>query len=202
MSVNICVYCIRRTLMPLFDPDSGLLVVAGNVCNQLLTYFELKKNIYIYWILISLWIVFPQGESVIDCFEVNTSEPFLSQGNSDVFSWSSSFFMFPEADLSVLLSVSHCLTDASTRGVALVPKLAVDVGCCEVLRLMQLTDSFIVPISYQVPRKVRTNTTLTLNTHIRLCWTSTFLMHLVYPTLIMTCKLTCNRNIFQPAWEP
>ncbi|CAM4335556.1 unnamed protein product [Leuciscus chuanchicus] len=86
------------TLMPLFDPDSGLLIVSGN------------------------------GESVIDCFEVNTSEPFLSQ-------------------------VSHCLTDAATRGVALVPKLAVDVGCCEVLRLMQLTDSFIVPISYQVPRK-------------------------------------------------
>ncbi|XP_077069852.1 coronin-7 [Siphateles boraxobius] len=88
----------NATLMPLFDPDSGLLIVSGN------------------------------GESVIDCFEVNTSEPFLSQ-------------------------VSHCLTDAPTRGVALVPKLAVDVGCCEVLRLMQLTDSFIVPISYQVPRK-------------------------------------------------
>uniref|UniRef100_A0A673JYL9 Coronin n=1 Tax=Sinocyclocheilus rhinocerous TaxID=307959 RepID=A0A673JYL9_9TELE len=89
---------IRRTLMPLFDPDSGLLIVSGN------------------------------GESVIDCFEVNSSEPFLSQ-------------------------VSHCLTDVSTRGVALVPKLALDVGCCEVLRLMQLTDNFIVPISYQVPRK-------------------------------------------------
>uniref|UniRef100_A0A673K249 Coronin n=1 Tax=Sinocyclocheilus rhinocerous TaxID=307959 RepID=A0A673K249_9TELE len=84
--------------MPLFDPDSGLLIVSGN------------------------------GESVIDCFEVNSSEPFLSQ-------------------------VSHCLTDVSTRGVALVPKLALDVGCCEVLRLMQLTDNFIVPISYQVPRK-------------------------------------------------
>uniref|UniRef100_A0A9J8D3J0 Coronin n=1 Tax=Cyprinus carpio carpio TaxID=630221 RepID=A0A9J8D3J0_CYPCA len=89
---------IRRTLMPLFDPDSGLLIVSGN------------------------------GESVIDCFEVNSSEPFLSQ-------------------------VSHCLTDVSTRGVALVPKLALDVSCCEVLRLMQLSDNFIVPISYQVPRK-------------------------------------------------
>uniref|UniRef100_A0A673NA62 Coronin n=1 Tax=Sinocyclocheilus rhinocerous TaxID=307959 RepID=A0A673NA62_9TELE len=88
----------NATLMPLFDPDSGLLIVSGN------------------------------GESVIDCFEVNSSEPFLSQ-------------------------VSHCLTDLSTRGVALVPKLALDVSCCEVLRLLQLTDNFIVPISYQVPRK-------------------------------------------------
>uniref|UniRef100_A0A8C1BXX5 Coronin n=1 Tax=Cyprinus carpio carpio TaxID=630221 RepID=A0A8C1BXX5_CYPCA len=88
----------NATLMPLFDPDSGLLTVSGN------------------------------GESVIDCFEVNSSEPFLSQ-------------------------VSHCLTDLSTRGTALVPKLALDVSCCEVLRLLQLTDNFIVPISYQVPRK-------------------------------------------------
>uniref|UniRef100_A0A671T740 Coronin n=1 Tax=Sinocyclocheilus anshuiensis TaxID=1608454 RepID=A0A671T740_9TELE len=67
--------------------------------------------------------------------------------------FSGSFFMFHEADLSLSLSVSHCLTDVLTRGVALVPKLALDVSCCEVLRLMQLTDNFIVPISYQVPRK-------------------------------------------------
>uniref|UniRef100_A0A8C1U7F6 Coronin n=1 Tax=Cyprinus carpio TaxID=7962 RepID=A0A8C1U7F6_CYPCA len=68
-------------------------------------------------------------------------------------SFSGSLFMFREADLSLSLSVSHCLTDVSTRGVALVPKLALDVSCCEVLRLMQLSDNFIVPISYQVPRK-------------------------------------------------
>lgn len=86
------------TLIPLFDPDSGLLVVAG------------------------------KGDSVIDCFELNDSEPFFSQ-------------------------VSHCLTETASRGVAMVPKLALDVGSCEVLRVLQLTDSFIVPISYQVPRK-------------------------------------------------
>lgn len=123
--------------------------------------------------------MFSQGESVIDCFEVNTSEPYLSQGNTDVYldallikkkqlffhvSWSVTL------SLVLLVSVSHCLTDVSTRGVALVPKLALDVSCCEVLRLMQLTDSFIVPISYQVPRKVRTNTPLTLNIHIQVCW--------------------------------
>nr|XP_055050873.1 coronin-7 [Misgurnus anguillicaudatus] len=88
----------NATLMPLFDPDTGLLIVSGN------------------------------GESVIDCFELTLSAPFFPQ-------------------------VSHCLTDTSTRGVALVPKLAVDVSCCEVLRVLQLTDNFIVPISYQVPRK-------------------------------------------------
>ncbi|KAK3552873.1 hypothetical protein QTP86_024776 [Hemibagrus guttatus] len=86
------------TLMPLFDPDTGLLIVSA------------------------------KGESVIDCFEVTTCEPSLSQ-------------------------VSHCLCDISTRGIAVVPKLALDVGHCEVLRVMQLTDNFIIPISYQVPRK-------------------------------------------------
>lgn len=86
------------TLMPLFDPDSGLLIISA------------------------------KGDSVVDCFEVTASEPFLSQ-------------------------VSHCLSEAPTRGVAMVPKTALDVTSCEVLRVLQLTDSYIVPISYQVPRK-------------------------------------------------
>lgn len=121
--------------------------------------------------------MFSQGESVIDCFEVNTSEPYLSQGNTDVFldalliktALFSCFLKLISLSVVLSVSVSHCLTDVSTRGVALVPKLALDVGCCEVLRLMQLTDSFIVPISYQVPRKVRTNTPLTLHKHIQVC---------------------------------
>uniref|UniRef100_A0A667YV24 Coronin n=1 Tax=Myripristis murdjan TaxID=586833 RepID=A0A667YV24_9TELE len=56
---------------------------------------------------------------------------------------------------SVMLTaqLSHCMTDTSTRGVAMVPKLALDVMSCEVVRVLQLTDSCIVPISYQVPRK-------------------------------------------------
>ncbi|KAM9745932.1 coronin-7-like isoform 1-T1 [Menidia menidia] len=85
-------------LIPLFDEDTGLLVLAG------------------------------MGDTVIDCYEVCCSEPFLSQ-------------------------VSHCLTDSSTRGVAMVPKLSLDVMSCEVMRVLQLTDSCIVPVSYQVPRK-------------------------------------------------
>ncbi|XP_029106268.1 coronin-7 isoform X1 [Scleropages formosus] len=86
------------SLIPLFDPDSGLLVLSG------------------------------KGDSVIDCFEVSAVEPFLSQ-------------------------VSHCLTESSTRGIAMVPKLALDVASCEVLRVLQLTDKYIVPVSYHVPRK-------------------------------------------------
>ncbi|XP_037544478.1 coronin-7 [Nematolebias whitei] len=85
-------------LIPLFDHDTGLLLLAGI------------------------------GDTGIDCFEISSSEPFLSQ-------------------------VSHCLTDASTRGVAMVPKLALDVLSCEVMRVFQLTDSCVVPVSYQVPRK-------------------------------------------------
>ncbi|XP_033944882.1 coronin-7-like isoform X3 [Pseudochaenichthys georgianus] len=85
-------------VIPLYDDDTGLLVLAGT------------------------------GDSAVDCFEVSTSEPFLSQ-------------------------VSHCLTDMSTRGVAMVPKLALDVLSCEVMQVLQLTDNCIVPISYQVPRK-------------------------------------------------
>lgn len=38
----------------------------------------------------------------------------------------------------------------------MVPKLALDVMSCEVMRVLQLTDSCVVPISYQVPRKVQT----------------------------------------------
>lgn len=35
------------------------------------------------------------------------------------------------------------------------PRLALDVMACEVLRVLQLTDTALVPISYVVPRKVR-----------------------------------------------
>ncbi|KAI3359223.1 hypothetical protein L3Q82_002748 [Scortum barcoo] len=87
-----------RMLIPLFDYDTGLLILAGT------------------------------GDTAVDCFEVSASEPFLTQ-------------------------VNHCLIDNSTRGVAMVPKVALDVMSCEVMRVLQLTDNCIVPISYQVPRK-------------------------------------------------
>ncbi|NXA41578.1 CORO7 protein, partial [Eudromia elegans] len=49
--------------------------------------------------------------------------------------------------------VSQCVAEGRTRGLALVPKLALDVMACEVLRALQLTDGFLVPVSYVVPRK-------------------------------------------------
>uniref|UniRef100_T1IM85 Coronin n=1 Tax=Strigamia maritima TaxID=126957 RepID=T1IM85_STRMM len=45
------------------------------------------------------------------------------------------------------------LTEGQTKGMCLVPKRAVDVMQGEVNRLLQLTQSAIVPIRYQVPRK-------------------------------------------------
>uniref|UniRef100_A0A6Q2YD69 Coronin n=1 Tax=Esox lucius TaxID=8010 RepID=A0A6Q2YD69_ESOLU len=85
LSLSLPFSSTPRTLMPLFDPDTGLLIVSAKVT------------------------------------------PLL---------------------------VSHCVTDAPTRGVAAVPKLVLDVSSCEVMRVLQLTDSSIVPVNYHVPRKV------------------------------------------------
>ena len=41
-----------------------------------------------------------------------------------------------------------------TKGACLVPKRAMDVMQGEVNRVLQLSDSSIVPITWQVPRKV------------------------------------------------
>ncbi|CAM9408616.1 unnamed protein product [Lampetra planeri] len=69
-----------------------------------------------------------KGDNVVYCMEVSESQPTLSQ-------------------------VCQCVTDAVTRGVALLPKRALDVMGCEVARLLQLTSSTIVPVRYTVPRK-------------------------------------------------
>ena len=53
------------------------------------------------------------------------------------------------------LIVTQCLLESALRGVALVPRRALAVMGCEVLRVLQLSDTAIVPISYHVPRKVR-----------------------------------------------
>lgn len=106
----------------------------------------------------------PQGDAVIDCFEVTASEPFFSQGkpcsssicHARLLQLSHLVFDPSVRSVNVFPVVSHCLMDTSTRGVAMVPKVALDVLSCEVMRVLQLTDSCIVPISHQVPRKVRT----------------------------------------------
>eukprot|EP00070_Physeter_catodon_P033063 XP_028339957.1 coronin-7 [Physeter catodon] len=87
-----------RSLMPLLDPDSRLLVLAG------------------------------KGESQLYCYEVAPQQPALSP-------------------------VTQCLLESVLQGVALVPRRALAVMGCEVLRVLQLSDTAIVPISYHVPRK-------------------------------------------------
>ncbi|XP_074454500.1 coronin-7 isoform X2 [Larus michahellis] len=84
--------------IPLYDADTGLLVLAG------------------------------KGENLLYCFEVAPAQPALTQ-------------------------VTQCRTEGSTRGLATVPRLALDVMACEVLRVLQLTDTALVPVSYLVPRK-------------------------------------------------
>lgn len=42
-----------------------------------------------------------------------------------------------------------------TKGMGILPKLAVDVMSCEVARLIQLCSKQLVPIKIEVPRKVR-----------------------------------------------
>ncbi|NXV78165.1 CORO7 protein, partial [Atlantisia rogersi] len=69
-----------------------------------------------------------QGENLLYCFEVAPAQPALTQ-------------------------VTQCRTEGSTRGLAAVPRLALDVMACEVLRVLQLTDTALVPVSYLVPRK-------------------------------------------------
>ncbi|KAM4697331.1 coronin-7-like [Rhinophrynus dorsalis] len=75
-----------------------------------------------------LLILGAQGEGSLYCMEVSTERNTLTQ-------------------------ISQCVTEEQSRGLALVPKLCVDVMSCELLRLLQLTDKYIIPISYSVPRK-------------------------------------------------
>uniref|UniRef100_A0A8C8WXD5 Coronin n=1 Tax=Panthera leo TaxID=9689 RepID=A0A8C8WXD5_PANLE len=86
------------SLMPLLDPDTGLLVLAG------------------------------KGDSQLYCYEVTPQQPALSP-------------------------VTQCLLESVLRGAALVPRRALAVMGCEVLRVLQLSDTAIVPVSYHVPRK-------------------------------------------------
>nr|XP_060642705.1 coronin-7-like isoform X3 [Anolis sagrei ordinatus] len=70
-----------------------------------------------------------KGENVLFCYEVQTGQPALTK-------------------------VTQCLTEGRSLGVALVPRPALDVMACEVMRALQLSDNgAIVPISVLVPRK-------------------------------------------------
>ncbi|KAK2543839.1 coronin-7 [Columba livia] len=75
-----------------------------------------------------LLVLAEKGENLLYCLEVAHAQPALTQ-------------------------VTQCWTEGSTRGLGAVPRLALDVMACEVLRVLQLTDTALVPISYVVPRK-------------------------------------------------
>ena len=54
-----------------------------------------------------------------------------------------------------VLGSDICRCPSQTKGLALLPKRAVDVMACQVASFMQLTQNAIVPIGYHVQRKVR-----------------------------------------------
>ncbi|KAM4820168.1 coronin-7 [Thomomys bottae] len=75
-----------------------------------------------------LLVLAGKGESQLYCYEVALQQPALSP-------------------------VTQCVLESVLRGAALVPRRALAVMSCEVLRVLQLSDSAIVPISHHVPRK-------------------------------------------------
>ncbi|XP_012283147.1 coronin-7 isoform X1 [Orussus abietinus] len=89
--------CSTGILMPLFDPDTNMLFLAG------------------------------KGDTTIVYMEVTEKDPYLVEG------------------------IRH--SGEQTKGVCLVPKRALNVMQAEVNRLLQLTSSMVIPITYQVPRK-------------------------------------------------
>lgn len=91
--------CSTGILMPLFDPDTNMLFLAG------------------------------KGDTTINYLEITDKDPYLIEG------------------------LRH--TGEQTKGACLVPKHALKVMEAEVNRVLQLTSNMVIPIMYQVPRKVR-----------------------------------------------
>ncbi|NXV23210.1 CORO7 protein, partial [Cepphus grylle] len=96
-----------------------------------------------------------QGENLLYCFEVAPAQPALTQGKKDKSHTGllAASGALPLLTLPARPTVTQCRTEGSTRGLATVPRLALDVMACEVLRVLQLTDTALVPVSYLVPRK-------------------------------------------------
>uniref|UniRef100_A0A8C5BNI5 Coronin n=1 Tax=Gadus morhua TaxID=8049 RepID=A0A8C5BNI5_GADMO len=86
--------------------------------------------------------------SLLNC----NMETFVSYPNQ-AFNLCEPSCLCPPPPLHPVSPVSHFLATTPTRGACAVPKMAMDTLSCEVMRVFQLTDSCIMPISYQVPRK-------------------------------------------------
>ncbi|EDO49756.1 predicted protein [Nematostella vectensis] len=63
------------------------------------------------------------------------------------------YFEIKDSGSEYLKQASVHMTEDQHKGMGMVPKLALDVMSCEVVRLLQLTKNSVVPISYLVPRK-------------------------------------------------
>ncbi|NXV45996.1 CORO7 protein, partial [Uria aalge] len=95
-----------------------------------------------------------QGENLLYCFEVAPAQPALTHGKDTSHTGLlAASGALPLPTLPARPTVTQCRTEGSTRGLATVPRLALDVMACEVLRVLQLTDTALVPVSYLVPRK-------------------------------------------------
>ncbi|XP_032086183.1 coronin-7-like isoform X1 [Thamnophis elegans] len=75
-----------------------------------------------------LLVLAGKGEKGLFCYEVQPAQP-------------------------AVVEVHQSFLETRTQGAAQVPRLALNVTACEVMRVLQLSDSAVVPISYLVPRK-------------------------------------------------
>ena len=115
-------------------------------------YFWLWRFLIHYWSLDIAYYSPPvlQSESTITFFESVDKSPYLSQGlfpPSHCINFIVSYFISD-------LGSDVCRCPSQTKGLALLPKTAVDVMACQVASFMQLTQNAIVPIGYHVQRKV------------------------------------------------
>lgn len=82
-------------------------------------------------------------------FDPDTNMLFLAgKGDSSI-----QYLEVSDTAASFVTPVSSQMMDQQHKGMAIVPKLAMNVMKCEVVRLLQLTKLSVVPISYCVPRK-------------------------------------------------
>lgn len=95
---------VFRTLIPLFDDDTGLLILAGMVryTNVHFLWSDSFEERWIFNVNVKMMLLcsLAQGDTVVDCFEVSTSQPLLSQGNAHLLYLSLVQLLFPVSDLS------------------------------------------------------------------------------------------------------
>lgn len=89
------------------------------------------------------------GGILMPFYDPDTKMLFLA-GKGDSFI---QYLEVSETATSFITPVNSQILEEQHKGMATVPKLALDVMSCEVVRLLQLTKSSVVPLSYCVPRR-------------------------------------------------